>query len=80
MEKAEFEKRWELIKEQTKEWWGLISDADLQKVEKAEVKLNEYVTLLHLKYGYDREVAKEEIGKRVAEYDTHLKVLITTRP
>ncbi len=80
MDKNEFESRWEIIKDQSKVWWSLITDADLKKVEKADVKFFEYVTILQLKYGYDRQTAKDEVGKRVAEYDTKLRVLITTRP
>ena len=80
MDKNEFENRWEIIKDQSKVWWSLITDDDLKKVEQADVKFFEYVTILQLKYGYDRQVAKDEIGKRVADYDTKLRVLITTRP
>jgi DNA-binding NarL/FixJ family response regulator len=80
MDKNEFESRWEIIKDQSKVWWSLITDDDLKKVENADIKFFEYVTLLQLKYGYDRQVAKDEVAKRVADYDTKLKVLITTRP
>jgi DNA-binding NarL/FixJ family response regulator len=80
MDKNEFEGKWEIIKDQSKVWWSLITDDDLKKVEQADIKFFEYVTLLQLKYGYDRQVAKDEVAKHVAEYDTKLKVLITTRP
>ena len=80
MDKNEFENRWEIIKDQSKVWWSLITDADLKQVEQAEIKFFEYVTILQLKYGYDRQVAKDEIAKRVADYDTKLRVLNTTRP
>ena len=80
MEKEEFESKWEIIKDQSKIWWHLITDADLKKVEKANIKLFEYVTILQLKYGYDRQVAKNEIARRVTEYETKLQTLIATRP
>jgi hypothetical protein len=80
MDKNEFESRWEIIKDQSKVWWSLITDADLKKVEKADIKFFEYVTILQLKYGYNRQVAKDEVAKRVEDYDTKLRVLITTRP
>jgi len=80
MDKNEFDNRWEIIKDQSKVWWSLITDADLKQVEQAEIKFFEYVTILQLKYGYDRQVAKDEIAKRVADYDTKLRVLNTTRP
>ena len=80
MDKDEFEGKWEIIKGQSKEWWRLITDSDLEKVGKADVKFFEYVGLLQLKYGYERQVAKDEIAKRVAEYETTLKTMIATRP
>ena len=46
-----------------------MSDYDLNKVDKAVVKLDKYVTLLRVKYGYTLEQAKKEIGKRVAGYE-----------
>ncbi len=80
MDKDEFEGKWEIIKGQSKEWWRLITDSDLEKVGKADVKFFEYVSILQLKYGYERQVAKDEIAKRVAEYETTLKTMIATRP
>ena len=80
MDKDEFEVKWEIIKGQSKEWWRLITDSDLEKVGKADVKFFEYVSILQLKYGYERQIAKDEIAKRVAEYETTLKTMIATRP
>lgn len=80
MDKNEFEGKWKIIKDQSKVWWSLITDADLKKVEEADIKFFEYVTILQLKYGYDRQVAKDEISRRVTEYDTKLKTIIATRP
>ena len=80
MDKDEFEGKWEIIKGQSKEWWRLITDSDLEKVGKADVKFFEYVSILQLKYGYDRQIAKDEIAKRVAEYETKLQTIIARRP
>jgi hypothetical protein len=44
MEKQEFEDKWKIIKDQSKVWWSLITDNDLDRVEKADVKLFEYLT------------------------------------
>jgi choline kinase len=54
-----------------------MSEYDLNKVDKAVVKLEKYITLLWVKYGYTREDAKKEIGKRVAEYDAEQKGSLT---
>lgn len=80
MDKNEFEEKWKIIKDQSKVWWSLITDIDLKQVETADVKFFEYVSMLQLKYGYERQVAKDEIARRVAEYETTLKTMIATRP
>jgi hypothetical protein len=80
MDKHEFEDKWEQIRGQSKVWWSLITNSDLEQVQKADSKFFEYVRILQLKYGYDRQAAKAEIGRRVAEYETKLKTLIATRP
>jgi len=80
MDKNEFEGKWKTIRDQSKVWWSLITDSDLKQVEKADIKFFEYVTILQLKYGYDRQVAKDEVSRRVTEYETKLQTMITTRP
>jgi hypothetical protein len=47
-----------------------MSEYDLNKVDKADVKLDKYVTMLQVKYGYTRQQAKMEIGDRVAGLET----------
>ena len=68
-----FENKWKQIRSQTTAWWSLMSDPDLIKVDKADVKLDKYVTMLREKYGYTREQAKKEIGKRMATYEAEQK-------
>ena len=67
-----FENKWAQIRAQSKIWWILFTDDDLNKVEKAPVKLDKYVLILRVKYGYSRERAKEEINKRVSELKTNM--------
>lgn len=73
MNKDLFEGKWKQIRSQTSAWWSLMSNDDLVKVDKAEVKFDKYVTMLRVKYGYTREDARKEIGNRVAEYETEQK-------
>ena len=80
MDKNEFEGKWQQIRSQSKLWWSRITDSDLNKVDQADIKFFEYVTILQLKYGYDRQVAKNEVGRRVTEYETKLQTIIATRP
>jgi len=54
-----------------------MSEYDLNKVDKAEVKFDKYVTLLQVKYGYTRQQAKTEVGNRVAELEAELNSNVT---
>jgi hypothetical protein len=80
MDKNEFEGKWKQIRGQSKVWWSRITDSDLNKVDKAETKFFEYVTILQLKYRLDRQFAKDEVGRRVAEYETNLKINTAITP
>ena len=73
MDKNEFEGKWKQIRSQSKTWWSLLTDSDLNRVDQAEIKFFEYVTILQLKYALDRQVAKDEIDRHVLEYETSLK-------
>jgi hypothetical protein len=69
MNKTIFDGKWKQIRERSKEWWSLINDLDLSRVDKAVVKLDKYVILLQVKYGYTKEFAKAEINKRIVEQE-----------
>jgi hypothetical protein len=73
MNKTVFEGKWKQIRAQSKEWWSLINDLDLSRVDKAAVKFDKYVVLLQVKYGYARQKAKDEIGRCVTEYEANSK-------
>ena len=66
-----FESKWEQIRAQSKAWWSLFSDDDLNKVEKAPIKRDKYAMMLRVKYGYSHERAKEEIGKRITNLEAN---------
>ncbi|MBN2119066.1 MAG: hypothetical protein JW730_21030 [Anaerolineales bacterium] len=69
--KEVFENKWEQIRAQSKVWWGLFSEDDLNKVAKAPIKRDKYAMMLRVKYGYTHERAREEISKRVAELEAN---------
>ena len=73
MNKDMFESKWKQIRSQTTSWWSLMSSQDLEKVDKAEVKLEKYMTMLRVKYGYTREEAKKEVAKHVTAYESEQK-------
>ena len=66
-----FENNWEQIRAQSKAWWSLFTDADLDKVEKAPSKRDKYAMMLRVKYGYTHERARDEINKRVADLEVN---------
>ena len=66
--KSKFDQKWKLIRSHSVEWWSLIAEHDLKKVDKAEDKLDKFMTILQVKYGYTRPQARDEINKRWAAY------------
>jgi|SRR5215208_3908351 len=66
-----FENKWEQIRAQSKVWWGLFSEDDLNKVAKAPVKRDKYAMMLRVKYGYTHERVKEEINKRITDLEVN---------
>ena len=73
MNKAIFEENWKAFRAQATGWWSLMAEYDLVKVDKAEVKFDKFVTMLQVKYGYTREKAREEIGRRWTEFEAKAK-------
>jgi hypothetical protein len=69
MNRAIFDEKWKQIRGKSKEWWSLINDLDLSRIDKAPEKLERYVVLLQVKYGYTKQFARGEINKRVFEQD-----------
>ena len=67
MNKTIFEGKWKEIRGKSNEWWSLINDLDLSRVDKATDKLDKYVVLLQVKYGYTKQYAREEIIKRIEQ-------------
>ena len=63
-QKSKFDEKWKVIRGQSTEWFSLMAEQDLKKVDKADDKLNKFVTILQVKYGYTREQAREEINRR----------------
>ena len=62
MNKDVFEGKWKEMRGQIKEWWGELTDDEL---EQAAGKEEQLVGLLQQKYGYTREHAEEEFERRL---------------
>mgnify|MGYP003465686577 FL=1 len=71
--KALFEEKWKVIRDQSTGWWSLVAEFDLVEVDKAEVKFDKFATMLQVKYGYTRQKAREEINRLWTEYEADSK-------
>lgn len=67
-----FEAKWEQIRPQSRVWWSLLTEDDLDKVEKAPNKFDKYIMILRVKYGYTREHAREQIDTRITGLESIL--------
>ena len=59
-----FEGKWKEMRGQVREWWGKLTDDDL---DKAGSKADQLIGLLQQKYGYTREQAEQEFDRRLKE-------------
>jgi uncharacterized protein YjbJ (UPF0337 family) len=59
-----FEGKWKEMRGQAREWWGKLTDDDL---EQAGGKADKVIALLQQKYGYAREQAEQEFDRRLKE-------------
>jgi len=64
MNKDIFEGKWKQMRGQVREWWGKLTDDEL---EQAGGKADQLIALLQQKYGYSREQAEQEFDRRLKE-------------
>lgn len=58
--------KWKQMRGEMKRWWGNITDDEFDKIEGDRDKL---IGILQEKYGYSREKAEEEMGRRFESYE-----------
>ena len=68
MNKDVFEGKWKQMRGQVREWWGKLTDDDLDRVAG---KFDNFIGVLQEKYGYTRERAEEEFNRRLKEAEIH---------
>jgi len=56
------EGKWKQLRGQAKEWWGKLTDDDLDRVAG---KSEQLIGLLQEKYGYTRQQAEKEFNRRL---------------
>jgi uncharacterized protein YjbJ (UPF0337 family) len=64
MNKDIFEGKWKEMRGQVKEWWGKLTDDDLEQVGG---KAEQLIGMLQQRYGYTREQAEQEFDRRLKE-------------
>jgi uncharacterized protein YjbJ (UPF0337 family) len=67
MNKDIFEGKWKEMHGQIREWWGKLTDDDL---DKAGGNAEQIIGLLQQKYGYTRQRAEEEFNRRIKDVKT----------
>ena len=63
-----FEGKWKQVQGQVKEWWGKLTDDDLERVGG---KADQLVGILQQKYGYTKEQAEKELNERLEAAKIH---------
>jgi uncharacterized protein YjbJ (UPF0337 family) len=58
--------KWKQMRGQVKQWWGNLTDDDLDRIEGERDKL---IGRLQERYGYTRENAEAEVDRRFGEYE-----------
>jgi uncharacterized protein YjbJ (UPF0337 family) len=63
-----FEGKWKEMRGQVKEWWGKLTDDDLEQVEG---KADQLIGALQKRYGYTKEQAEKELNERLEAAKVH---------
>jgi uncharacterized protein YjbJ (UPF0337 family) len=66
MNKDILQGKWRQMRGEMKKWWGQLTDDELDKIEGDRDKL---IGLLQEKYGYSKEKAEEELGRRFDAFE-----------
>jgi len=66
MNKDILQGKWRQMRGEMKKWWGQLTDDELDKIEGDRDKL---IGLLQEKYGYTKEKAEEELGRRFDAFE-----------
>jgi uncharacterized protein YjbJ (UPF0337 family) len=70
MNKDEFEGKWKQMRGQVKEWWGKLTDDDLERVGG---KFDQLIGVIQDKFGYTRERVEKEFNGRMAKLEANQK-------
>ena len=77
MNNDEFEGKWKQVRGQVKDWWGKLTDDDLDRVAG---KYEQLVGVIQEKYGYTRERVEKEFNGRLAKFEANQKKSTSPTP
>jgi uncharacterized protein YjbJ (UPF0337 family) len=63
-----FEGKWKEMRGQVKEWWGELTDDDLDRIDG---KADQLIGVLQQKYGYTKEQAEKELNEKLEAAKVH---------
>jgi uncharacterized protein YjbJ (UPF0337 family) len=61
-----FKGKWKQLQGNVKQWWGDLTDDDVQRIEGNR---DELVGRLQERYGWTKEEARNEVDRRLKEFD-----------
>jgi uncharacterized protein YjbJ (UPF0337 family) len=64
MDQNTFEGRWKQARGKAREWWGQLTDDELDRIGG---KKDQLMGALQAKYGYTKEQAEQEIDRRMGQ-------------
>jgi uncharacterized protein YjbJ (UPF0337 family) len=67
MNEDTFAGQWKQMRGALKSWWGTLTDDDFEKIGGQKDKL---IGVIQERYGYSRELAQNEVDRRLNEYDS----------
>ena len=62
--------QWKELRGRMKEWWGKLTDDDVSRIDGNQEKL---IGALQQRYGYAKDRAMTEIGRRIDEFTSKHK-------
>jgi uncharacterized protein YjbJ (UPF0337 family) len=72
MNKDVLEGKWKQLRGEAKNWWGKLTDDDL---DRAGGSFDKLVGLLQERYGYSRQQAEREINQRLEAYEAKVQTI-----
>lgn len=58
--------KWKQVRGEMKQWWGNLTDDDLEQIDGHKDKL---IGKVQERYGYERERAEKEVNHRLDEFE-----------